>query len=737
MSDEAATAASADLHCHSSASGPNGNWWYGQLGMADCHTPPEEVYERAKAHGMSFVALTDHDTIDGALELSDPPDVIVGEEVTVCFPDDGKRIDVVVLGLDLSTHRAVQSRRDDAHELVRYLRAEGLVHFLAHPVYDPANAMEPDHLARLRALFALWETRNGTRLPEANALAERLHPDRGTRRSVAAELGLTPAPGAAAGVGGSDDHGGLDIGTTYTVTPPAASVEQFLDHLRAGRCRPGGLHAEPARIAHMMMRLVARRPGSPSDAGEDGPWAAVQQGRTTHRHAARQAERAAGPEQSTQPTASLQGVLDEARRYVHSQSKLLPYLGVQAYLGRERKGARRLADTVEEAGARTPRVALVGDGLDSINGIAETYRNLLAAIGDEAEITPVVCGEASDLPGAVALPAAATFELPVYAGLTLSLPHLSQLGEQLLDLDVDLVHVTAPGPLGLAGMLVAKLLQLPVVAGYHTELGDYAQALTGDPLCAELVQAATRRFYREADLVLAPSACTARRLSDRLEIQPERVAVLPQGVDTDRFSPRHDNGETPRRGARPTVLCVSRLSSEKGLEALVHAMNLRSGEADLVIVGDGPARPALQAVAGDTVAFAGWLEGLELSRAYASADIFVFPSPTETCGQVLLEAQASGLACVVSPHGAGHEGIEPGASGIVAEGNEPEAIAQALDQLLRDPARRTEMGATARKVALRRSWAASAAALGAAYRQLGKRRTEIPAVARPLAALGG
>jgi predicted metal-dependent phosphoesterase TrpH len=88
---EQAIAATADLHCHSSASGPNGNWWYAQLGLADCNTPPAEVYAQAKARGMSFVTLTDHDTIDGALELAHHRDFIVGEEVTVYFPDDGAR----------------------------------------------------------------------------------------------------------------------------------------------------------------------------------------------------------------------------------------------------------------------------------------------------------------------------------------------------------------------------------------------------------------------------------------------------------------------------------------------------------------------------------------------------------------------------------------------------------------------------------------------------------------------
>ena len=389
--------ASADLHCHSSASGSNGNWWYAQLEIADCMTPPGEVYERAKAAGMTFVTLTDHDTIDGALELRHHPDFIVGEEVTVTFPEDGDRVDVVVLGLDPRQHREIQARRDDAHLLVRYLREQRLVHFLAHPIYDPANALSPEQLARMGALFPLWETRNGARLAEVNELAEQLLPDLAEHRLLAAEHGFESSPTNPAGVGGSDDHGGTDVGTTYTVTPFAASPEAFLDHLRTGRCKPAGLHAEPVRMTHMVLRLLDRHRGE-----LDGPrsevWRALEAGTTAHRDVARLAEAFAfgGAERDEikLPFADPRGLGRELailRGYVRGELRLAPYLVVQGYLARERQGARRLATQVGKQRQRpTLNVALLADGLASVNGVAEVYREILPRLEESVSVTPFV-----------------------------------------------------------------------------------------------------------------------------------------------------------------------------------------------------------------------------------------------------------------------------------------------------------------------------------------------------------
>jgi glycosyltransferase involved in cell wall biosynthesis len=669
--------------------------------------------------------------------------------VTVTFAEDGDRSDVVVLGLDRRQHEAIQARRADARALVFYLREQQLVHFLAHPIYDPANALAPAQLARLGALFPLWETRNGARLGEVNELVERLLPDASGHRLLAAEHGLEPSTVPPAGVGGSDDHGGTDVGTTYTITPPARTREEFLDHLRAGRCRAAGLHAETARMTHMVMRLLDRHSGE-SDERRTRAWRALAGGALGHRDFARLAESfalgddAEGEERKL-PFADPHGLgreLATLRRYMRGELRLAPYLVVQAYLARERLGARTLARRMgKERPRRALSVALLADGLSSVNGVAEVYRELLPRLSGGVAVTPIVCTGTEGIDG-VRVARAATLRLPIYPDLDLPLPHLSELAERVVDLDADLIHVTGPGPLGLAGLLVARALRMPLVAGYHTELSDYALALTGDPLLAELARGGTSRFYRGADIVLAPSTLTGARLPALLGLDPDRIAILPQGVDCDRFSPkRRRPGFFGFEPGTAVVLSVGRLSREKGLHLLLRTAALlhRRSDVRFVVVGDGPARSELESAAGANVAFTGWLHGDELAAAFASAELFLFPSATETCGQVLLEAQASGLPCVISPNGSAQEAVEAEVTGVVTTDDSPGGYACSIGMLLDDRPRLQRMGGAARRSALERSWAVSAAALRSAYERVlrAAEQPAAPASAEHLAALPG
>ena len=175
-------------------------------------------------------------------------------------------------------------------------------------------------------------------------------------------------------------------------------------------------------------------------------------------------------------------------------------------------------------------MALVADGLTSMNGVAETYRQVLPHIGNNVEVTTLACGNPSGI-DAVEISRAATLRVPLYPDLALPRPHLSELAERIFDVNADVIHVTGPGPLGLAGLAMAKVLRLPLVASYHTELADYAFALTQDPLLSELMHTGISRFYGAADLVLAPSHTAAQSVARLLgvttaEVQQDRYGAL-------------------------------------------------------------------------------------------------------------------------------------------------------------------------------------------------------------------
>ena len=194
-------------------------------------------------------------------------------------------------------------------------------------------------------------------------------------------------------------------------------------------------------------------------------------------------------------------------------------------------------------------------------------------------------------------------------------------------------------------------------------------------------------YYNQMDVVFAPSAATMKELIDH-GLPEEKIRLYPRGVDAKRYTPAWQKQQHAQAdGVR--FLYVGRLSREKSVHRLVDAFRLvheHMPTARLNIVGDGPQAEELQSLAADLpVTFTGYLSGAALVRAYEQADIFVFPSTTDTYGKVVLEAQAAGLAVVVSGQGGPRENVVPGKSGIVVRQETADAYASAMLALASDP----------------------------------------------------
>ena len=243
------------------------------------------------------------------------------------------------------------------------------------------------------------------------------------------------------------------------------------------------------------------------------------------------------------------------------------------------------------------------------------------------------------------LPAAAELEVPFYEGMSLGVPGLPDLVETLAEGRYDAVHVTAPGPAGIAATLLSRIAGTPLIASYHTELAAYAGLRSGDGAHrGDGADGALGAFYGAPSLVLSPSPAADRSLL-ALGVDPARLGRWERGVDVSRFDP----GKAAREDypGEVKVLYAGRLTREKGVDLLAESF-LRAHEADprlhLLLAGGGPEEEELRARLGEHATFLGWLEGEDLARAYASADIFLFCSTTDTYGQVVLEAGASGAA---------------------------------------------------------------------------------------------
>lgn len=348
------------------------------------------------------------------------------------------------------------------------------------------------------------------------------------------------------------------------------------------------------------------------------------------------------------------------------------------------------------------RMALFTDTLGDVNGVARFIGNLAAHADRHGWNLLVVTSTRRQVPALaniVNAPFRAAARLPRYPELEVVWPRRGEMLRRVRQWGPDAIHVSTPGPVGLAGRSMAQQLGTALTGTYHTDFPEYVQRLTGARALGRCATAAMTWFYRPFDTVLVRSQAYAARVA-HVGIGPERSAVLRPGVATELFTPsrrsRTDDG-------RVRCLYAGRLSAEKGIDFLarvwagVQSRAESSGiTAELEVVGDGPGRAAMEkACSGLAVRFVGYRFGEELARHYADSDVFIFPSVTDTLGQVVMEAQASGVPAVVSDRGGPPELVRHGLTGLVAPGGDLAAWVDAVMGLVHQRGRRREMGAAA------------------------------------------
>ena len=262
-----------------------------------------------------------------------------------------------------------------------------------------------------------------------------------------------------------------------------------------------------------------------------------------------------------------------------------------------------------------------------------------------------------------------------------------------------------------AALAISRILNLPISGTYYTALPQYAQYLTQDQAITELTWKYTLWYYDQMDFVYVPSQATGNELIEK-GLAPENIRVFPRGIDTDRFSPEKRNGYLKKGfniNARTVFLYVGRVSKEKNLQILEKAYaKVADGDTHLVVVGDGPYLNDMKKKMKDLpVTFTGYLTGDDLPQVYASSHVFVFPSTTDTFGNVVLEAQASGLPVIVTDRGGPSENMTPGDTGLLVKGDDEADLDRAMRLLKSGPQQVRRMGMAARNYMKTRSFQAA------------------------------
>lgn len=250
----------ADLHVHSKYSDQPAQWFLRRIGVPECFTPPLALYEVARRRGMDFVTITDHDDIRGALEIAHLPGAFISEEITAVFPENGCKMHVLAWDITPGQHAEIQRLRQNIYDLLTYLRQEDVLFALAHPLYANNNQLTPDLVEKCLLLFKVLELRNGHHTTQKYRLLEELLAQLSPEMiaDLSEKHGLVPAgdqPWVKFITGGSDDHGALSIATTYTQTPRAATVREFLQHIRNGRSTAQGEFATSMKLAHAIFSV--------------------------------------------------------------------------------------------------------------------------------------------------------------------------------------------------------------------------------------------------------------------------------------------------------------------------------------------------------------------------------------------------------------------------------------------------------------------------------------------------
>ncbi len=298
----------------------------------------------------------------------------------------------------------------------------------------------------------------------------------------------------------------------------------------------------------------------------------------------------------------------------------------------------------------------------------------------------------------------------------MALPNPS-VARHIAEFKPDLIHLFSPAAMAVNGMAMGRHLNIPVIANYQTDLPGYAGQY-GYPILSNPLSRWLRYIHNGCHLTLAPTQTIIQRLNSE---GFRRVRHWGRGVNNVRFNPQHANQAMRDRllnGRDPNaLLCiyVGRLAKEKRIDLLLEVAKLEG--VALTIIGDGALREQLEQLFSDTdTYFTGYLIGDELAQAYASADVFTFTGENETFGQVIQEAMASGLPCVVVNSGGAPDVIEDDETGIVVDCN-PQAFADVVRYLRDMPIHRIEMGYNARSVAEQRPWSALMAQIEGYYEE--------------------
>lgn len=745
-----------DTHVHSTFSKHPSEWFLQKIGARESYTPVETVYAMAKQRGMHFVTLTDHNTIEGALQLVEahPEDCFISTEATAYFPEDQCKIHILCLGITPGQFSVIQQARQNIYELRAYLRKENITCSVAHATYNVNNRLTLDILEKLILLFNVFEGLNGARSQIYNRTWKRtlksLTPSDITR--LQKKHGIEPWGDTSwikGFTGGSDDHAGLLIAKAYTMAE-AQTPKEFLQRIRERDSECAGRHGNHKTLAFAIYKIAYHFSCQQAGSSANSFWNTLHEVMFSERKlkfrerlAFRKLKRKRESHQqiitrffedlvenradTPHPDIMIDRVYDslanlsddfftmistslekdvtngDPQRLIKNISAALPaaflaapFFSTMRHLHRDRDILRQLELNFGAKRCLKPRSILwFSDTVTDLNGVSISMQQLAECAhrtGRPMKLaTSLPASESHKLPpNTINLPCVYTATPEFYSAFTLRVPSLLKSIDLIAAEDPDEIIISTPGPIGLLGLVAARLLGVKCTGIYHTDFTAQVEHFIGDEWVSSVVELYTRTFYKFLDEVRVPTQAYINMLAER-GLDPAHMSIFRRGIES--AFPVDEPEQRAALAARLnlpegfTFFWAGRLGKEKNTDLLLDLYERICEErtdCNLLIAGEGPELENMRHRMKDHphVVFAGRIDRSELSHFYRLADAFIFPSTTDTFGMVILEAQACGLPCLVTEQGGPQEIVLPGKTGYVLPISQPHVWIQQMTQLV-------------------------------------------------------
>lgn len=646
--------ARADLHCHSIYSEHPSEWFLQRLGAAESYTDPNHIYKELRKKGMDYIVITDHNRIEGALLLKKkyPKKVIVGVEATTYFPEDNCKIHLLIYGLNELQYDIIQSIRTNIYELRDYLKNEKLAHSVAHATYSVNKKLTVEHLEKLILLFDVFETRNGGRNDMHNVIWQKIlnNLNKAYTDSLQQKYEIEPfshTPWIKGFTGGSDDHAGIFLGTTYTEVE-AANIDQFLEGIRNRTSSSQGRHNDFQGLAFTVYKIAMDFAKTKSSSFANSFFAKISDFiyndeslnliyRLKIRNMSRSSLNSDDKMKAsfTELIKTLQKEkgreIDLDRRFEIAYKKiseiadsffkvLLQSFENNLSQGNLIKIIRNISSTIPGIFLTLPfyttihhlfsnrdiliemqkrvgcydhrekqNILWFSDTIEDLNGVSATLTKV-HELASQKRLSIKIVGSHSnktDDPNFINIPTMHTFELPYYEHQKIKVPSPLTAMQKIYKANPDKIIISTPGFVGLLALLATKLFHIKSIGIYHTDFTLQTNGIKSDESLVSIVDSYTHWFYQQMDEVYVPSVAYKDILEER-GFDRTRVKTFPRGIEYDKFR-QLDHGRSFLKKEYKIkdgkyLLYTGRISTDKNLDVIMQAFkNLSTEYKDLYL----------------------------------------------------------------------------------------------------------------------------------------------------------